>query len=229
VTSMCCVDGCGRARVSKNGHCQTHAKRLRLGLDLYAPILSGKPAKNLGSRIEEGCERVQTALNLCKPHYNKLYRVSRPVACSVEGCRRTVKSGSTCSMHWSRIHKYGDPGTAVARRRANGDGSYSQGYVLRNLRHLGRGIVSEHRLVMESILGREMLPEENVHHLNGIRDDNRPENLELWSKSQPHGQRVEDKVAWAIELLKLYAPEQLSRGFESIDVLALLDGARDRR
>ena len=41
-------------------------------------------------------------------------------------------------------------------------------------------------------------------NINGIRDDNRPENLELWSKGQPAGQRVADKVAWAVDLLERY-------------------------
>lgn len=67
-----------------------------------------------------------------------------------------------------------------------------------------------HRVVMEEVLGRPLLPDETVHHINGIRTDNRPENLELWSSRHPKGQRVEDKVAWAIDLLKLYAPERLS-------------------
>lgn len=64
--------------------------------------------------------------------------------------------------------------------------------------------VKEHRLVMEGQLGRYLLPCENVHHINGDRADNRPENLELWVSSQPRGQRVGDLVAWAHEILDRY-------------------------
>jgi hypothetical protein len=62
----------------------------------------------------------------------------------------------------------------------------------------------QHRFVVEQYLGRQLLPGENVHHKNGIRDDNRLENLEIWVSSQPSGQRVEDLVSWAKEILNRY-------------------------
>lgn len=66
------------------------------------------------------------------------------------------------------------------------------------------GHILEHRKVMQGILGRPLLADENVHHINGVRDDNRAENLELWSRSQPSGQRVPDKLRWAREFIQLY-------------------------
>jgi hypothetical protein len=57
---------------------------------------------------------------------------------------------------------------------------------------------------MAEMLGRPLLPDEEVHHKNGLREDNRPANLELWSTSQPKGKRVVDLVVWAQELLVQY-------------------------
>lgn len=64
--------------------------------------------------------------------------------------------------------------------------------------------IAQHRWVMEQSLGRKLYSHENVHHLNGVRTDNRLENLELWSVSQPAGQRIEDKLAWANWFISQY-------------------------
>lgn len=69
------------------------------------------------------------------------------------------------------------------------------------------GQIAEHRLVMEEILGRYLNPDEVVHHKNGIKDDNRPENLELYDKSHPTGQTISDKMAWIRKFLGRHPEE----------------------
>lgn len=66
------------------------------------------------------------------------------------------------------------------------------------------GDIAEHVVVMSEVLGRPLHKGESVHHRNGIRDDNRPENLELWAHMQPHGQRVADLLQFAHEVIERY-------------------------
>jgi hypothetical protein len=120
-----------------------------------------------------------------------------------------------CSQH-AKIHRAGGELRQLRpqRRRAPGEWILNAGgYLHRRVGStmdpaLAPGesyIIYQHRFVLEQHLGRSLFPWENVHHINGVRDDNRLENLELWSTSQPSGQRVVDKIAWAREILDLYA------------------------
>lgn len=90
---------------------------------------------------------------------------------------------------------------------------HSGGYILVYMPdhpRAARGYVPEHTLVMEEMIGRYLLPGETAHHKNGVRTDNRPENLELWTRSQPSGQRVTDLVAWAHEIIARYGALNLA-------------------
>lgn len=148
------------------------------------------------------------APRICKKCGITFDTADRHIKCSK--CRSIV----TCSLCGGDKHRRSVVCNTCTKRTDDKNGNWRGGKIYHKkgyvMIRIDEEYVFEHRLVMEEILGRKLLNNENVHHLNGVRSDNRPENLELWIITQPSGQRVDDRIHDALEILRLYRPELLS-------------------
>jgi hypothetical protein len=179
----------------------------------------------IGNCTVDNCAELKYAHNLCKKHNSRRYRTGRTdlgprvpwnkgpnEVCIIDGCNTKHLSKGFCQKHWKSFTAWIDK-DRVSEDWQKYSPTKEKGYVkLYRPNHPNTtkyGMIMEHRLVMEEMVGRLLEKHETVHHKNGNRLDNRPENLELWSVRQPKGQRVEDKVEYAVEILKQYAPHLL--------------------
>jgi hypothetical protein len=201
---LCVVDDCNTPRKYKTW-CPKHYLLLR----------------GISCSIE-GCNTHVKGRGWCEKHYDRWRAHGDPLKttylppdtpCSIDGCDKLARRRGWCNAHYTRWYKHGDPLKLLTVPREPGKPGLARtnrdGYVLRRFpehpNSTADGQLLEHVMVMSSMIGRPLCKDETVHHKNGVRNDNRPENLELWSSSQPPGQRVEDKLAWAYEMIKRYA------------------------
>lgn len=171
-----------------------------------------------------GCRQYVHTQGMCNAHSARVRRHGDPLRggdvkakerakCSIQGCHRIEYSKGFCNPHYQRFKRHGTPlgGTKIRAKKGSGHLSKDGYRYLFSLTHPNRnkhGKILEHVMVMAECLGRPLRKGETVHHKNGIKHDNTPSNLEVWSTFQPCGQRVTDKIEHSANFLLRYLDDQ---------------------
>lgn len=140
----------------------------------------------------------------CNKEFTPSSRHKNCPKCRGDQQKKICKCGSKMHKNASTCSVCREVSAELNGNWKGGKTRHSKGYVYVLTASSPTKYKFEHIVVMENSLKRELLPDENVHHINGIKDDNRIENLELWVRPQPSGIRAKDAVAWAKEILLRY-------------------------
>jgi len=124
----------------------------------------------------------------------------------------TTKNHLTSDLTRGIVKSCGCYNKEVVKQRMSGENNpgwngglgskNSRGYIV--IKHGENRNKLQHRVIYEEYYGIKLTETQNIHHKNGIKTDNRIENLELWDSSQPYGQRIEDKIEYYHNFIMQY-------------------------